>query len=123
MRYKREEGFRYVFKKPLVGTLQIIKVNEKEVESNPGEAFFYDLSPGGAKIATEFDLHYKKNEIIIQLTFELESEHVVNGNIVWQDEDYHDGYYYGIELLIEEEKSTEIIDELKSFIQKEKSNK
>ncbi|WP_084040731.1 PilZ domain-containing protein [Gracilibacillus boraciitolerans] len=83
----------------------------------------YDLSPGGLKIETEFDLQFQKNQIDIQISFELATSHELNGTIVWQDKNYLSGYYYGVDLIITEEKSNQIIDELKSFIQQEKSNK
>ncbi len=116
MRYKREEGFRYAFEVPLEATFQIIKINDEHIESKTGKAFIYDISPRGLKLSTELDLYYKKNQIEVRTTFTLQSEHTVTGEIVCQDENYREGYFYGIDLHISDDSSSSIVHELKHYV-------
>ncbi|KAB8137471.1 hypothetical protein F9U64_09350 [Gracilibacillus oryzae] len=121
MRYRRDETFRYTFNQPKHGLFQIVKVNGKDVESKQGKFLVHNISPRGMQVSTSFDLMFKEGkDIIIQSTFELVTEHTVHGRIAWQKR--KDSYFYGIDLIIDDQQSDYIIDDLKQFIHNEKSN-
>lgn len=120
MRYKRQETFRYVFGTPIECEFTIINVNGKQVDSKPGKAKIYDLSPGGLKVSTQFNLLSQKNKLEVEIRFSLMEENVVRGEIIWQDFSSENHYYYGVYLFIDEEKKSKLIKELKNYIQKEK---
>ncbi|WP_143522874.1 PilZ domain-containing protein, partial [Pseudomonas sp. 2822-15] len=88
------------------------------MESKNGEAFLYNISPTGLKLLSHLDLRSGKSEVDVDVCFTLVSEHEVRGRVVWQKSaNIGNGkYYYGIELLINEEEKNRIINELKEFI-------
>ncbi|SER26665.1 PilZ domain-containing protein [Gracilibacillus ureilyticus] len=122
-RYRRDETFRYTFNQPSIGQFQIIQVDGENVESNPGKMEIHNISPRGMKILTGFDLMLKeKEEIIVQLSFTLVTEHTVHGKVVWQENYINKSCYYGIDLIIDDQQSDNIIEDLKHLIHKDKSN-
>lgn len=120
MRYKREETFRYEFGRPIVGVFKIMNVNGENLISSPGNTKIHDISPGGLRISTELDLPIDKNKITVEVEFDLISSNKVSGEIVWKKKSYNGEFFYGIELLITRDDKDHLINELKSFVQKER---
>ncbi len=121
MRYKREETFRYEFKKPIECAFNIFKANGTKMYMNPGKARIYDISHGGLKISTGLNLRSNENKIEVEISFSLISSHKVAGEIVWQNSDKDGEYFYGIDLDLKTVNSLELIEELKHYSQKERN--
>ncbi len=64
MLYKRQEYFRHSFGTPLDATFRIL-AGEGTSESNPGSCQLLDISPGGAKIETDFNIPTVKGQLSI----------------------------------------------------------
>ncbi|WP_226035134.1 PilZ domain-containing protein [Aquibacillus saliphilus] len=119
MRYKRQESLRFEFGTPVECEFKITRVNDKQYNSKQGKALIHDISPGGLKISTEFDLHSSENKIEVEISFLLVSNKSIVGEIVWKKKKLN--YFYGIDLLIDEESSQELIKELKTYSLREKN--
>lgn len=126
MRYKRQESLRYQFPKPIDGTFVIVVDNMKEDKlqrSDTGKLQIIDLSPGGMKIATAFDLPLNKKNFLIEVSCMIGEEEVkMMGTIVWKKKQPRD-FCYGIEGIENDEKEQEIINILKKLHINEKDKK
>lgn len=112
MLYKRHEYFRHSFGTPLDATFRIV-VGESATKSNPGECLLLDISPGGSKIITDFDLPSEKGPISLWLHFTLfETPIEIEGEIAWKKQSV-DGFQYGIDFVEDASISKLIVDELK----------
>ncbi|WP_138417575.1 PilZ domain-containing protein [Aquibacillus sediminis] len=136
MRYKRDEAFRYEFGTPIPCEIKIIKINEQRVDSSEGDANIHDLSPSGLRIASDLDLLSDRNDVEIRIRFTLsdgptelgnsedsdsQDENIVTGKIIWQKPHFSGEQFYGVELYNDDQTKDQIIDQLKHFIQQEKS--
>ncbi|MCG7344388.1 PilZ domain-containing protein [Sporosarcina sp. ACRSL] len=112
MLYKRHEYFRHSFGIPPKATFRIV-VGEDMNESNPGDCLLLDISPGGTKIATDFNLPIEKGPVFMRLHFTLfETPIDIEGKIVWKKQSTG-GFQYGIDFVENPSISNLIIDELK----------
>jgi hypothetical protein len=112
MLYKRHEYFRHSFGTPLNATFRIV-IEEGANESNPGDCLLLDISPGGTKIATDFDLPSEKEPVTVRLHFTLfETPIDVEGVIAWKKQSVG-GFQYGIDFVEDPSISKMIVDELK----------
>lgn len=112
MLYKRHEYFRHSFGTPQDATFRIV-VGESAAESNPGDCLLLDISPGGTKITTDFDLPVEKGPVSLRLNFTLfETPIEIVGNIAWKKQPIG-GFQYGIDFVEDASISKLIIDELK----------
>lgn len=115
MRYRRQEAFRYQFESPVVCTFRIIKVEGKERVSNLGDAHIFDISEGGLKLITPFNLPLEKKQIEIEVDLTLNKTNLLlTGILVWKKE-YKNDYSYGIHFTIDEQLQKQLIQELKIF--------
>ncbi|MFC5604669.1 PilZ domain-containing protein [Sporosarcina koreensis] len=112
MLYKRHEYFRHSFGTPLDATFRIV-VGEGATESNPGDCFLLDISPGGTKIITDFDLPSEQGPVSLRLNFTLfETPIEIEGKIAWKKQSI-DGFQYGIDFVEDPSIEKLIVDELK----------
>ena len=112
MLYKRQEYFRHSFGTPLDATFRIL-AGEGTSESNPGSCQLLDISPGGSKIETDFNIPTVKGQLSVRLKFTLFKTPInVEGTIVWKKQST-DGYQYGIDFVEDPSLSKLIVDELK----------
>lgn len=114
MQYKRTEYFRFTFHPPLDAEFRIFVENGTVRESSPGYCQLLDMSPGGAKMITKFDIPLEQRPVTIRLHFTLVEEPLdVKGRIVWKKTD-PEGFLYGVDLTDDPVASQLIITELKT---------
>lgn len=112
MLYKRHEYFRHSFGTPLNATFRIV-IGESANESNPGDCLLLDISPGGTKIATDFDLPTENGPLTVRLHFTLfETPIDVEGKIAWKKQSAG-GFQYGIDFVEDPSMEKLIVDDLK----------
>lgn len=112
MLYKRHEYFRHSFGTPLDATFRII-VGEGAAESNPGDCVLLDISPGGTKIAMDFNLPSEQEPISLRLDFILfETPIKIEGKVAWKKQSVG-GFQYGIDFVEDPSQEKLIVDELK----------
>ncbi|RXT06526.1 PilZ domain-containing protein [Ammoniphilus sp. CFH 90114] len=82
--YRRQEGFRFVFNPPIIGSFQLTHIQGVETNSDKwGFMSVLDISLSGAKLATDLDFPHLKSKIVAKLKIH---EHELNliGDIVWK---------------------------------------
>jgi hypothetical protein len=116
MRYKREEAFRFQFEKDISAHFSIAEVNGIAVNTHEGDARLVDLSPNGIKLESDLDIPIKgDDQVKISVRFNInESEFILGGKLIWVKK-IENGFFYGIQLDVEENLHVEIIKELKDF--------
>ena len=116
MRFKRDEGFRFSFGTPILAFFTIEELNGKKIGTSEGEARVLDLSPNGMKFASQLDIpKSNQNDVKITVRFTLhESEHHIQGQIIWKQKAV-DGFFYGMQFSINEEDKEIMIKDLKHF--------
>jgi len=113
MLYKRTEYFRHTFSEPLDAKFRIIIAEDKE--SGLGDCSLIDLSPGGAKLFSKFNIPFQKDTVHLHVEFTLYQVQIdVRGIVVWK-EPYHNGYTYGYKFEENLTKEQLIVHELKLF--------
>jgi hypothetical protein len=123
MRFKRQEAFRYEFGQPIPCSFRIVRIGEKEVESDKGKAEIYDISPKGMKIGTSLNIPLEKKVIILEVSFTLnKTELIFHGRLVWQRRFAND-YFYGVNLILSLSEETKLINELKQYVALHYKNK
>lgn len=96
--YKRQEGFRFVFKQPIRGTFAIQRINNQRIESNEGSIEILDMSLGGMKFTSFLDLPLDQR-VLLLVKFQIEEEKFsVTGKIMWKKAKMEKGYFYGFEM-------------------------
>lgn len=118
MRYKREEPFRFQFRKPLVGTITIIRVNGSNVQFSSEHAEIMNVSPNGLMFKSSVNLLLPENRYLLEITFQLEEStlHIL-GEPVWKKTE-GSLFSYGLNGLDDEETKQEIIQVLKDYSKK-----
>lgn len=121
MKFKRQEGFRYVFKEPIEASFQLIQ-DGKFVDS--GKCYpcrILDISPKGVKMFSEVKL----GEYLNQATLQMQLEFVLDvatiqaiGEVVWL-KSFGRGDQYGILFQDQKEVDELIISEMKHRRKKE----
>lgn len=112
-RFKREEPFRYEFIQPQDTSFYISRFRGKTSQSSRGKGVVRNISPGGLRLETDFNLP-KGDEI--EITIELDiANHIIEpvGFIVWKDQS-HDRFLYGIRFT-SNDFAQDIIRALKDF--------
>ncbi|MFS0575470.1 PilZ domain-containing protein [Sporosarcina sp. 179-K 3D1 HS] len=111
MLYKRTEYFRYTFGEPLDAEFRILKA---EGQSNPGECKMVDLSPGGAKLYSSYDIPIGQDEAPrLSLKFTVYNYPLeVPGTVLWK-KPFNQGHMYGFEFDEDRKIGELIIGELK----------
>ncbi len=115
MRFKRQEAFRYQFGQPIPCVFRIVRIDDKEIESEKGTAEIHDISPRGMKIETTYNIPPHPKVIQTEITFMLnEVEFNFLGTFVWQKK-FANHYYYGLQLLLSREQEEILISEIKRY--------
>ncbi len=105
MLYKRNEAFRYEFKKSISATIQI----EGPITHN---ITIIDVSPKGMKFSCTDKLPLNSN---ISIKYKIFEEYLqVNGSIVWHI-DYGDCYHFGATIVASEMYYNQLISDLKKL--------
>ncbi|MBU8877617.1 PilZ domain-containing protein [Bacillus sp. FJAT-29790] len=118
MRYKREESFRFQFRKPLQGMIKVIRANGISGDSNIGTIDIMDVSPHGVKFKSSLDLPIHENRYLLEITFELDGKPIhLLGEPVWKKSEGA-GFVYGFSGLEDEGTKNEIIGALKDYSKK-----
>ncbi|MCL1695811.1 MULTISPECIES: PilZ domain-containing protein [unclassified Lysinibacillus] len=116
MIFKRQEGFRFKFEKPLNMTFAIYedgRVNQAETAM----ADLLDISPRGLKMFTEVDLGV--NPPPLDLRFVLDTKEVrAFGEVIWS-RPFGKGKQYGVNFHDQESVEDLIVEELKLRRRKE----
>jgi hypothetical protein len=113
MLYKRSEYFRYTFGEPLKAGFRIMIADKPGKESHLGECSIVDLSPGGAKLFTKFDIPLEGEPVHIHTEFTLyETPIDVRGILVWK-KPYSGGHLYGLDFDENHANEVLIVNELK----------
>ncbi|SDO51240.1 PilZ domain-containing protein [Alkalicoccus daliensis] len=112
--HKRHEPFRYEFRIPHDTSFYISKVSGRESHSKSGKGVLINISPGGLRMKTSFDLPEK-----CELTFEfIIAEMTLQpvGEIVWKRSSGKE-YLYGVDFTSEAE-AKDILKALKLYAKK-----
>mgnify|MGYP003559829448 CR=1 FL=1 len=121
MKFKRQEGFRYAFGRPLdAGVVVLIEGEPLDVEQTRIPCEILDISPRGLKIAIDEDFNEHKNKVLqLEISFILDSTEIRGiGEIVWSKK-FGSGYHYGITFFNQSNVEDLIINELKLRRRKE----
>lgn len=121
MLYKRTEYFRHTFSMPLDAKIRILMSDGKE--SGVGNCQLIDLSPGGAKLLSSFNIPFQRDAVRMHLEFTLYQMKVdVYGFVVWKENDGA-SFMYGFDF--DENAQTEelIVNELKLYRKQEVEKK
>lgn len=117
MKYRREDSFRYEFAEPLDGHFKLVKIEDNDVESSEGQLSILDISPGGMKIETTFELPDPKTiNIFLEIDFTLqENELILRGEVVWKTI-LSNSYEYGIDFTTPENERQQMLTDLKGYV-------
>lgn len=116
MLYKRDEAFRFQFKKPIQGQFKIVSINGKsQTEAKMGTANILDISPNGLKFSTKLDLPIESNKFLLEVSFVLNERMLeILGVPIWK-KGSSPLISYGLRGMDDHETRVEIIEELKEF--------
>lgn len=109
--HRRQEPFRYEFSVPHDVSFYISRVSGRESHSKSGKGVLVNISTGGLRLKTSFDLPEK-----CELTFAfIIAEQTLQpvGEIVWKRTSGHD-FLYGVDFTSEAEKN-DILKALKLY--------
>ena len=121
MKFKRQEGFRYSFGRPLdAGVVVLIEGKPLDVEQTQIPCEILDISPRGLKIMSGEDFNEHANKVLqLEISFILDSTEIKGiGEIVWSKK-IGSGYHYGITFFNQSNVEDLIINELKLRRRKE----
>ncbi len=124
MEYKRNEGFRYVFNKPIEATFSFVEINRVVVHhGKKGLIHIHDISPNGAKFSSLLDLRSDFDKFYIRVELNLLDEtFTLSGHIRWKKRDYKGAYWYGIEFdKTNDESKEQLIEALKKYAKNSKN--
>ncbi|WP_158232569.1 PilZ domain-containing protein [Sporosarcina sp. P13] len=123
MRYNRHDYFRYQFEPHLPATFRIQLNNEEKNMSNEGQCEILDISTGGVKFFTSYDLPVRSKKFTLLLEFKI---HVhpfeILGNVAWR-KSVVNGFQYGFDFDEGQQVDAIIIDELKHYTRRKKDEK
>ncbi|PAV28111.1 hypothetical protein CIL05_18565 [Virgibacillus profundi] len=119
MRYQREAPFRFQFNESEPATFQIVRIDNKSVQSSRGEAKIVDISIKGLRLNSELNIPETDNKAIqLALTFKLnEVEFTCNGDIMWKKMT-GSSFDYGIQFVGDDFAQRNLIEQLKIYARK-----
>ena len=121
MVYKRKEGFRFAFEKPVPATFKTLAGGRSfGLSESDSMGHILDISPRGMKLATEVDIseHISKH-LQLAIHFVLDTLVIrVTGEIIWR-KSFGQSFQYGIKFTEQPAIEELIISELKSRRKKE----
>lgn len=119
MRYKRNAPLRYNFGEPISAQFKIVKIDDREVDSQFGKAEVLNISIDGACLRTEFNIpDINQKEVSLYFKFNINDKELnYTGNIVWKKE-LGKNVQYGLRINMNEQEKQQLIDELKVYSKK-----
>lgn len=112
--YRRHEGFRYTFNEPIECYFKLIKIDDREINSDYGNGHIIDISPTGIKLNSSLNLSHSNSLIKIEINFTIAGTSFdLPGIILWQKKGYHQDYYYGVKLLVSTDTTERIVEQIK----------
>lgn len=120
MHYKRDEAFRFPFSEPVPAEFSIHLKNSDQPGTGTGDAALLDISPGGTRLRTAYDIPVNRDALAVRLRFILYRQPIsTDGVIVWKEA--ADGSWtYGIDFDEDPAVSERIVTELKLRRQSER---
>ncbi|WP_039042115.1 PilZ domain-containing protein [Sporosarcina sp. ZBG7A] len=113
MHYKRDEAFRFHFNEPIPAEFSIYLKNSDRPGTGTGDSKLLDISPGGTRMETSYNIPVKREEVAIRLRFNLYQQPIeTDGVIVWK-EAVGNGWMYGIDFDENESVAQTIVNDLK----------
>lgn len=113
MHYKRHEAFRFPFDEPVPAEFSIYLKNSDRPGTGVGDSSLLDISPGGTRMTTSFDIPVIRDEVALKLRFNLYEQPIeTDGIIVWK-EAVENGWIYGIDFDEDEAVAQTIVTDLK----------
>lgn len=113
MHYKRDEAFRFPFNEPIPAEFSIYLKNSDRPGTGTGDSKLLDISPGGTRMETSYNIPVKREEVAIRLRFNLFQQPIeTDGVIVWK-EAVGNGWMYGIDFDENESVAQTIVNDLK----------
>ncbi|HHW37056.1 MAG TPA: PilZ domain-containing protein [Bacillales bacterium] len=125
MIFRRQEGFRYSFNKPIDCNFKIIKIDDSEIDTEFGFGQIVDISPNGLKMISSLNLSPTFKKIEIQVHFLIDEQAFITPGIIqWQKKEWSlNVYSYGIKLVSSEETAANIVAGLKKHAEKTMNKK
>lgn len=114
MIYKRSEAFRYEFKEPIESEMCLVKMEDKEIDTNTGIIMIHDISPEGMKISSQLDIPLEP-KFTLKITVNIIENLTILAKIAWKQQT-PTGYIYGLQLLDNEDEKKAIIENLKIYV-------
>ncbi|WP_162595834.1 PilZ domain-containing protein [Bacillus sp. CGMCC 1.16541] len=122
MKYKREEPFRFTFSPPIKGTFLPLINTKPSQTSKKGLLYIEDISPSGLKVSSPLNLPTNEMNVQAVIQFQMNDKELeMVGTFVWKKE-MASGYAYGVDCVKDPEQQKEIINEIKQYIQRTRSN-
>ncbi|GKV67536.1 hypothetical protein NCCP2716_00340 [Sporosarcina sp. NCCP-2716] len=120
MHYKRDEAFRFPFSVPVPAEFSIHLKNSDQPGTGTGDAELLDISPGGTRMRTAYDIPVKRDTIAVRLRFILYQQPIsTDAVIVWKVAS--DGCWtYGVDFDEDPAISEQIVTDLKLRRQSER---
>lgn len=113
MHYKRDEAFRYYFDEPIPAEFSIYLKHSDRPGTGTGDSKLLDISPGGTRMETSFDIPVNRDEVALKLRFRLYQQLIeTDGVIVWK-EAVGARWMYGIDFDENESVAETIVNDLK----------
>ncbi|MEK5382213.1 EAL domain-containing protein [Niallia sp. FSL W8-0635] len=110
----RRKDYRINLKFPLSAQMTLTSIKGRKVELGSTEILIQDIGFGGIKVLSTLDLPVRSD---FNLQFEILIMHqtiMVNGVIVWKQED-NELYQYGIQFILDKEEREQVMDTLNLF--------
>lgn len=110
----RRKYYRINLKFPLSAQMTLTSIKGRKVELGSTEILIQDIGFGGIKVLSTLDLPVRSD---FNLQFEILIMHqtiMVNGVIVWKQED-NELYQYGIQFILDKEEREQVMDTLNLF--------
>ncbi|WJY26086.1 PilZ domain-containing protein [Sporosarcina trichiuri] len=121
MHYKRDEAFRFPFSEPVPAEFSLYLKKGSQTGTGTGDAVLLDISPGGTRMRTAFDIPVNREEVAIRLRFNVYQEPIAtDGVIVWK-EAAGDDWTYGIDFDEDALTAARIVSDLKLRRQSERT--
>lgn len=123
MRYKREEAFRFQFRKPLQATVKILEIDGKKVNNSAETVEIMDVSPHGLRFKTVLNLSVPARHYLLEILFTIEDRTIqIIGHPVWKKTE-GSAFSYGLNGIEDDNTKKEMIQALKDYAKKAASPK
>ncbi len=119
--FKRKEGFRLTFNKPILASFTILEIQGENVEAKTTGSFYIsDMSLKGAKIISTHQFHTPNTLIKMECVITDQQLEIV-GELIWGKQGYKE-YLYGMLFNPQAYSKQKLLEELKKYVIKNKSS-